>query len=300
MRTLVSLGSTSRLSPPGSVDVLRRPSSLGLTPWKQRLFYVRSALNLIWAARGYQRVVLVTGNLDLFVLAALLPRNKTLIAADWLMPTSTVLDRSRVLRRVRFVVIRRSDGATLAERFGVTDRRFVPFPAPGPSGETSEGEYVYSGGWAHRDWPTLLAALEQTGLPAVISAGERLAAPANVDVLEQLTAAAGRERMRNARVVALTFAETKLPSGPTVLLDAMADGKAIVVTDVGGTRDYVDDDREALVVPPGDVGALVQALSRLWEDASLRLRLGAAARERTAELTSERFWQGVLQPDGAP
>ncbi len=257
--------------------------------------YVRSAVDLVRAARGYDRVVLVTGGVELFVLAALLPRRKTLVAADWLMPASTMLDRSRLLRRVRFVVIRRSDMATLADRFGVSDARFVPFPAPEPSGQTSEHEYVYSGGWAHRDWPTLLAALEKTGLPAVVSTGHRLVAPPNVSVVDQLSPEEGRERMRSSRVVALAFSETTLPSGPTVLLDAMVEGKAVVVTDVGGTRDYADDDQEALLVPPGNVNALAQALSRLWEDSSLRLRLGAAARKRTAAMTSERFWDEVLR-----
>ena len=159
-----------------------------------------------------------------------------MIAADWMMPPSTLLDRSRLLRRVRFVVIRSSDIATLSARFGVTDARFVPFPAPGPSGPATDGDYVYSGGWAHRDWATLLAALAETEAPAVISAGVPLVTPPNVEVVQQLTPEAGRERMRSSRLVALTFNETSLPSGPTVLLDAMADGKAIVVTDVGGSR----------------------------------------------------------------
>ena len=231
----------------------RRESTLALSRWQTRVAYVRSALDLLRAARGYDRVVLVTGGVELFVLAALLPRSKTLVAADWLMPASTMLDRSRLLRRVRFVVIRRSDIATLADRFGVSDARFVPFPAPEPSGQTSEHEYVYSGGWAHRDWPTLLAALEETGLPAVISTGQRLVAPPNVSVVDQLSPEEGRERMRSSRLVALAFSETTLPSGPTVLLDAMIEGKAVVVTDVGGTRDYADDDHEALLVPPGNV-----------------------------------------------
>ncbi len=294
MRTLVSLSTASRLSPPDDVDMHWREPQLGLSRWRGRLGYVQRALRLIRAARGYEQVALVTGGGELFVLASLLPRRTTLIAADWLMPTSTLLDRSRVLRRVRFVVIRRSDIVTLADRFGVTDTRFVPFPAHESSGPAVEGDYVYSGGWAHRDWSTLLAALAETGLPAVISTGKRLDAPPNVNVVDQLTPAEGRERMRSSRIVALTFVETSQPSGPTVLLDAMADGKAIVVTDVGGSRDYVDHEREALLVPPGDVGALVQALRRLSEDASLRSRLGGAARTRAAGMTSERFWQEVL------
>ena len=196
--------------------------------------YIRSALKLMWAARAYDRVVLVTGGVELFVLAAILPRKKTLVAADWLMPTSTLLDHSRLLRRVRFVVVRRSDIETLADRFGVSDAHFVPFPVPEPSGQVSEGDYVYSGGWAHRDWPTLLAALGETGLPAVISAGQPLVGSPNVTVVSQLSPKEGRERMGGARVVAMTHVDTSLPSGPTVLLDAMAAGKAIVVTDVGG------------------------------------------------------------------
>jgi glycosyltransferase involved in cell wall biosynthesis len=295
VRTLVSLGPTSRLSPPETVAVHRRESTLELGRWRTRFAYVRNAVHLVRAARGHDRVALVTGGVELFALAALLPRSKTLIAADWLMPASKALDRSRLLRRVRFVVIRRSDIATLADRFGATDVRFVPFPAGEPSGPTSEGDYVYSGGWAHRDWPTLLAALEETGLPAVISTGVQLAAPANVRIVDQLTPAEGRERMRGSRVVALAFRETTLPSGPTVLQDAMVEGKAVVVTDVGGTRDYADDEREALLVPPGDVKALGQALSRLWADSSLRHRLGEAARERVAEMTAERFWDEVLR-----
>ena len=73
-----------------------------------------------------------------------------------------------------------------------------------------------------------------------------------MSVVDQLSPEEGQERMRSSRVVALAFSETTLPSGPTVLLDAMVEGKAIVVTDVGGTRDYADDDHEALLVPPGD------------------------------------------------
>ena len=44
--------------------------------------------------------------------------------------------------------------------------RAVPRARDHPDRRASD-EYVYSGGWAHRDWPTLLAALEKTGLPAV-------------------------------------------------------------------------------------------------------------------------------------
>jgi glycogen(starch) synthase len=62
--------------------------------------------------------------------------------------------------------------------------------------------------------------------------------------------------------------------------EAMAYGKAIVSTGVGGLADAIDDGVTGLVVPPGDVAALRAALERLLGDADLRRRLGASAREK--------------------
>jgi glycosyltransferase involved in cell wall biosynthesis len=63
-------------------------------------------------------------------------------------------------------------------------------------------------------------------------------------------------------------------------LEAMAHGRPVVATSVGGLRDLVVDGKTGLLVPPGDVSALRSALERLLGDADLRRALGAAARER--------------------
>jgi len=70
---------------------------------------------------------------------------------------------------------------------------------------------------------------------------------------------------------------------PRALLEAAASGRALVVTDVPGNRHFVRDGIEGLTVPPGDVGALAAALTRLANNRELRLRLGAAARQRLLE-----------------
>ena len=62
--------------------------------------------------------------------------------------------------------------------------------------------------------------------------------------------------------------------------EAMAFGRAVVTTGVGGLADAIDDDVTGLVVPPGDIEALRGALERLLADPGLRGRLGAAAREK--------------------
>jgi glycosyltransferase involved in cell wall biosynthesis len=65
---------------------------------------------------------------------------------------------------------------------------------------------------------------------------------------------------------------------PKSLLEAAASGCAIVATDVPGCRDIVQDRTTGLLVPPRDVGALVDALATLIDNVTLRSELGSAAR----------------------
>jgi colanic acid/amylovoran biosynthesis glycosyltransferase len=65
-------------------------------------------------------------------------------------------------------------------------------------------------------------------------------------------------------------------------LEAMAHGKPVVASAVGGLLDLVVDGETGVLVPPRDRGALRAGLERLLGDAELRRRLGAAARERAA------------------
>lgn len=67
---------------------------------------------------------------------------------------------------------------------------------------------------------------------------------------------------------------------PIALLEAMAAGKPVVSTAVGGIPAALEDEREALLVPPRDPAALAAGLARLLADGALRDRLGAAARRR--------------------
>ena len=71
-----------------------------------------------------------------------------------------------------------------------------------------------------------------------------------------------------------------------VAREAMAHGRPVVATSVGGLLDAVEDGATGLLVPPRDPAALRRALERLLGDAELRAQLGAAAREKAlAELS---------------
>jgi glycosyltransferase involved in cell wall biosynthesis len=67
---------------------------------------------------------------------------------------------------------------------------------------------------------------------------------------------------------------------PVALLEAMAAGKAVVVTSVGGMPEVIHDGKSGLVVPPGHVDALAEAVGNLLGDQGLRMRFGKAVRDK--------------------
>lgn len=68
-----------------------------------------------------------------------------------------------------------------------------------------------------------------------------------------------------------------------VAREAMAHGRPVVASAVGGLLDAVEHDVTGLLVPPQDAGALRAAIERLLADPALRSRLGTAARARARE-----------------
>lgn len=65
---------------------------------------------------------------------------------------------------------------------------------------------------------------------------------------------------------------------PITILEAMAASKPIVATDVGGVGEMIVDKVSGLLVPPRAPAVLAEALLSLVGDASLRARMGAAAK----------------------
>jgi glycosyltransferase involved in cell wall biosynthesis len=65
-----------------------------------------------------------------------------------------------------------------------------------------------------------------------------------------------------------------------VVLEAMAAGRPVVATAVGGMPELIEDGKSGLLVPRRDPAALADVLVRLLDDPALAARLGAAARRR--------------------
>jgi glycosyltransferase involved in cell wall biosynthesis len=62
-----------------------------------------------------------------------------------------------------------------------------------------------------------------------------------------------------------------------VIVEAMAQGRPVIATRVGGPEEIIRTEEDGLLIAPDDAAALAGALSRLGGDAALRTRIGAAA-----------------------
>jgi glycosyltransferase involved in cell wall biosynthesis len=91
---------------------------------------------------------------------------------------------------------------------------------------------------------------------------------------------------------------------PLVALEALASGRPIIASDIGGLPEIVNSDC-GLLFPPGDERALEAAMCTLAQDTPLRSQLGRAARERAtrftwaeAALTLDRLYSQISQQIG--
>jgi glycosyltransferase involved in cell wall biosynthesis len=66
------------------------------------------------------------------------------------------------------------------------------------------------------------------------------------------------------------------------LLEGLSCALPIIVTDVGGVRDYVDETC-AILTPPGDAEAMTEHLLGLLRDEQQRYKIGRSARRRAVE-----------------
>ena len=82
---------------------------------------------------------------------------------------------------------------------------------------------------------------------------------------------------------------------PLSLLEAAACGRALVATDVPGSREIARANINALVVPPGNAEALADAIDRLAGDPQLRRKFGAAGRQIVEkEFSNERVGRDIV------
>jgi glycosyltransferase involved in cell wall biosynthesis len=131
-----------------------------------------------------------------------------------------------------------------------------------------------------RDWETLIKAVGNDPRFAVRLATRRRIPRALRSLNVQVAPAAGLKKQRElydwADVVVVPLRPNTHASGITVMLEAAAVGKPMVVTNVGGLEDYFSA-RAAAYVPPFDADALREALLGLIASPDQALQQAQAA-----------------------
>lgn len=105
--------------------------------------------------------------------------------------------------------------------------------------------------------------------------------PANVIVIDGLSHAAVMQAWK--RSLFGVVPSICLDACPTVTMEAMASGRAVVGSRIGGIADQIVDGQTGFLVPPGDVVALRNAMKTLIADQALRERMGKAAIQKVSE-----------------
>ena len=187
----------------------------------------------------------------------------------------------RLLRHARLVIAPSQALATDARALGARDIRVVPsavaFPASVRDPDRPPHVLFVGRLSEEKGLPELLEATE--GLPRVIVGDgplrDRIPEAVGFVPPGELGAYYGR--------AAIVVCPSRREGYGIVAREAMAYGRPVVATAVGGLVDAVEDGVTGLLVPPHDRVALRAAVERLLADAQLRSQLGADARERAEE-----------------
>ncbi|MFH8251865.1 glycosyltransferase family 4 protein [Microbacterium sp. B2969] len=135
-------------------------------------------------------------------------------------------------------------------------------------------------------WTCTIAGSLETD-PAYAGRVEELARVAGLDGRVRMPGALVDEGLEGAyRDADLLVAPSLVESYGMVIADALGRGIPVIASDVGGIPEAVAPSRAAVLVPPGDPGALRDALGRWMRDAALRERLRCEARRGRGARTS--------------
>jgi glycosyltransferase involved in cell wall biosynthesis len=182
-----------------------------------------------------------------------------------------------------------TEAAGAVTRAGVTRHGVILLPPPQEQREPQPGALLMFGRMeAYKGLEVLIDACERLrdrGVAfALTLAGKgpeldrlrgRIDTMPQIKVLDGwLTPLDAIREFQKAALVVLPYLEAT-QSG--VLAAAVANGRPVVASDVGGIPDVVVDGRTGVLTPPGDAGALADALGRLLGEPATLARMGAAA-----------------------
>ena len=172
--------------------------------------------------------------------------------------------------------------------FGVDTEFFAPV-------EVKPGDYILSIGYKLRDWKALLEAFRniQTDIELKIVGPEKNDLkvgdlPSNVSYLPYVPVTVLKDLIARAGFIVVPLMDIPYAHGQMTLLQSMAMGKAVIVTKVAATSEYVSDGYDGLFVKPNDAYDMKEKISFLLGNPAEIEKLGKNARRSTEQKFNER------------
>jgi glycosyltransferase involved in cell wall biosynthesis len=276
---------------------------------------LRSSFEAVWLARAKKADAIVTHGPALAAWSGLFARllrvNIPIVAH-----TFNFTELPRGIRRSlfgwmfakidRFVVFSQLERTLYAKAFRLPEKRFdvIHWGTTPPIVESFEtlfepGKYVCAIGGNARDYATLLDAarlVPHIRFVCVVRPNNLcgLDIPANVTVHTNLPIGQTMNILAHSRFMVLPLLHSEVPCGHVTIVAAMYLAKAFIITDSDGISDYVQNEYNAVTIPPRSATALADATQRLWSAPGLCESLGEngrrfARRECTEEQVAQHF-----------
>lgn len=182
----------------------------------------------------------------------------------------------------------------LTRRWGVGERSIAIWQQVDtdfyqPEGFNQSGPILAIGDDHGRDWPTLIEALAPLDVDLIVKTKAKLQVPIDArmrltQISKRLSFQDLRKLYANASLVVIPLSETLNVSGVGSILESMAMGKPLVISDNPPIRDYLEPGRTAEVVPVGDAVKLRQAVLTVMADPERMRKMGSLARARAVDL----------------
>jgi len=149
------------------------------------------------------------------------------------------------------------------------------------------GKFIFTSGRSYRDYETLARSVEGTEVCVKVSsrpfnlAGINL--PPNMEAMGWLDYRVAQDYMYESSFYVVPLQSISFAGGDSSLLAAMSYGKAVVATRAPSTETYLEHGETGLLVEPGDVEGMQQAILYLWQNPDEAMRMGKEARRRFEE-----------------
>jgi glycosyltransferase involved in cell wall biosynthesis len=166
-------------------------------------------------------------------------------------------------------------------------RWYVPKENHQPEDLARAGKFIFTSGRSYRDYRTLARAVEGTEVCVKVSSRpfnlNGINFPQNIASVGWLEYRVHQDYLYESSFYVVPLQSITFAGGDSSLLAAMSFSKAVVATRAPSTETYLEHGQTGLLVEPGDVEGMRQAILHLWRNPDEAARMGKEARRRFEE-----------------